>query len=125
MHGVPVLIVTGRADGILPPNHTSRALFGLNRLVERQASGRRYCGALNARHLDALNSLPGFDVRFVPLLFYFFGALNLLWTHLTEDAALPPSQVVRATPGGHTPGSVPALAGATCRQSRRSRPSAT
>jgi len=35
--------------------------------------------------------------------------LNLLWAHLTEDTALPPSQVVRATPRGGAPGSAPDL----------------
>ncbi|HET6521662.1 MAG TPA: 3-hydroxybutyrate oligomer hydrolase family protein, partial [Geminicoccaceae bacterium] len=98
--GVPAIFVTGRADANLAPNHTSRAYYGLNQLVEGEESGLRYYEVLNAQHLDVLNPLPGFAERFVPLHHYFIQALNLMYGHLTEGAPLPPSQVVRTEPRG-------------------------
>ena len=52
LNGVPTLIVTGRSDAILPPNHTSRAYVGLNRVVEGASSRLSYVEVLNAQHLD-------------------------------------------------------------------------
>jgi hydroxybutyrate-dimer hydrolase len=34
----PAIFVTGRNDGILPPNFASRAYFGLNNVVEGSLS---------------------------------------------------------------------------------------
>lgn len=103
--GIPAVIVTGRADAILPPNHTSRAYFGLNQLIEGEASDLHYYEVTNAHHLDALNGISGFDAQFVPLHVYFIQALNLMFDHLTSGAPLPPSQVVRTIPRG--PGAPP------------------
>jgi hydroxybutyrate-dimer hydrolase len=110
LHGVPTLIATSRADAILAPNHTSRAYFGLNGLIEGEDSGLRYYEVLNAQHLDALNGAPGFNVLFVPLHHYFLQALNLMYDHLGEGTPLPASQVVRATPRGGNPLAPPPLA---------------
>jgi hydroxybutyrate-dimer hydrolase len=110
LNGIPTLIATGRADGVVAPNHASRAYFGLNQLIEGQASGLRYYEVLNAQHLDALNGLPGFNVRFVPLHHYFLEVLKLMYEHLRDGMPLPPSQVVRATPRGGSPLAPPPLA---------------
>ncbi|WP_166268692.1 3-hydroxybutyrate oligomer hydrolase family protein [Marinobacter caseinilyticus] len=98
--GKPAIIVTGRADAILPINHTSRPYFGLNRRVEGADSGLRYYEVLNAHHLDVLNGLGGFNERYIPLHRYYFQALDLMYGHLTEQTPLPPSQVIRTTPRG-------------------------
>ena len=97
LRGKPALIVNGRADAILPPNHASRAYVALNRLVE-PASRLRYYEVTNAQHLDALNGIAGFDARYVPLHVYYVQALNLMWNHLKNAQPLPPSQVIRTTP---------------------------
>jgi hydroxybutyrate-dimer hydrolase len=107
--GRPAIFVTGRSDAILPPNHTSRAYFGLNRVTEGAASGFRYVEVLNAQHLDAFNAFPGFDTRFVPLHHYFIQALDRMLAHLRDGTPLPPSQVVRTTPRGGVPGGAPPL----------------
>jgi len=57
LHSLPAIFVTGRADAILPPNHTSRAYFGLNQLVEADGGNLHNYEVTNAHHLDALN--PG------------------------------------------------------------------
>ncbi len=104
--GRPTIIVTGRNDAILAPNHTSRAYVGLNRLVEGAGTGLRYYEVLNAHHLDALTILDvlfGADLfadKFVPLHHYLFEALDVMLDHLRSGTPLPPSQVLRTTPRG-------------------------
>lgn len=102
LRGVPAIFVTGRDDAILPPNHTSRAYFGLNKVVEGGSSNLRYIEVLNAQHLDTLNSLVafGFADRWIPLHHYFVQAADLMLDHLRNGTPLPPSQVVRTTPRG-------------------------
>jgi hydroxybutyrate-dimer hydrolase len=115
LHGIPAVIVTGRSDAILPPNHTSRAYFGLNQLEEGEGTNLRYYEITNAQHLDSLNGLPGFDSRFIPLHVYFNQALNIMYDHLTNGTPLPASQVVHTIPRGGgapplTPANVPSIA---------------
>ncbi|GAA0845798.1 D-(-)-3-hydroxybutyrate oligomer hydrolase [Marinobacter szutsaonensis] len=100
LQGKPAVFVTGRADAILPINHTSRPYVGLNRRVEGKHSGLRYYEILNAHHLDVLNGFPGIAERYVPLHHYYFQALDLVWAHLADKRPLPPSQVVRTAPRG-------------------------
>ena len=100
LQGKPTIFVTGRADAILPINHTSRPYFGLNQRQEGDASGLRYIEVLNAQHLDVLNGFPGFNERYIPLHHYYFQALDLVYDHLSNGTELPPSQVVRTVPRG-------------------------
>lgn len=96
----PTLIVNGRADAVIAPNHSSRAYFGLNQTVEGTHSRLRYYEVTNAQHLDSFNSFAGFNERFIPIHVYLVQALNLMYDHLKNGAALPPSQVVHTTPRG-------------------------
>ncbi|HNK53361.1 MAG TPA: 3-hydroxybutyrate oligomer hydrolase family protein, partial [Ottowia sp.] len=116
LHGKPTLIVHGRDDALLPVNHTSRPYAALNRKVEGAASRLSYIEVTNAQHFDGFIGLPavlpGYDSRYVPLHLYLNRALDAVYAHLREGKALPPSQVVRTTPRGGTPGSAPALTAA-------------
>lgn len=107
--GRPVVVFTGRNDAILPPNHTSRAYYGLNQSVEGGDSHMRYYEVLNAQHLDAFNAFAGFDVLFVPLHHYFIEGLNLMYDHLKNGTQLPASQVVRTVPRGGIAGAAPQI----------------
>lgn len=107
--GVPTLVVHGRSDAVLAPNHTSRPYFALSRLQDGRRSRIFYYEVTNAQHLDTLNGLPGFADKFVPLHHYFIQALDLLWAHLTRNAPLPESQVVRTVPRGVQGGVVPPI----------------
>lgn len=100
LRGVPVLIATGRADAILPPNHASRAYYGLNQFLEGNSSNLRYYEVTNAHHLDAFNAFAGFNDKFVPLHRYFIQVMNIMFDHLKNDTPLPPSQVVHTIPRG-------------------------
>lgn len=113
LHGVPTVIVTGRADNILPPNFASRAYLGLNYQQEGRRSRLRYIEVTNAQHLDALLGLAGFNSAYVPLHRYYVLALDALYAHLRNGTPLPASQVVHTTPrGAGADGSVPALTAA-------------
>ncbi|MFL5346545.1 MAG: 3-hydroxybutyrate oligomer hydrolase family protein [Hyalangium sp.] len=98
LHGKPAIIVTGRSDGFLPLNHASRPYYALNQKVEGTGSQLRYYEVKNAHHLDSLNGNSGFDTRYIPLDYYYFRALDLMFARLQEGRELPPSQVVRTTP---------------------------
>ncbi len=97
---VPAVFVTGRSDGILPPNFASRAYFGLNNMVDGSTSALRYYEVTNAQHLDTFNQFPGYNDKYIPLHRYFIQAMDLMYRHLRQSAPLPPSQVVHTTPRG-------------------------
>jgi hydroxybutyrate-dimer hydrolase len=100
LHRVPAVFVTGRNDGILPPNFTSRAYFGLNNVVEGSVSPLHYYEVTNAHHLDSFNQFAGYNAMFIPLHRYFIQAMDLMYDHLRHGQPLPPSQVVHTTPRG-------------------------
>jgi hydroxybutyrate-dimer hydrolase len=109
LRGKPAIIVHGRADTLVPVNHSSRPYFALNKLVEGDHSGLRYYEVANGQHFDAFLGLAGYDTRFIPLHYYFTQAMNLMYDHLKNGTPLPPSQVVRTTPRGGSAGAAPAI----------------
>jgi len=62
---IPVLIVHGRDDGLVPAALSSRPYVDQAR---RQGSSVVYWEVDNAQHFDALLNAPGVDRRFVPIL---------------------------------------------------------
>lgn len=97
LHGIPVVIVNGRSDAVLPPNHNSRAYYAMNKIVDGSDSPTRYYEIKNAQHLDVLLQFPGYQDKFVPIHWYAIQGANLLWHHLRDGEPLPPSQVVEPT----------------------------
>jgi hydroxybutyrate-dimer hydrolase len=112
LRGKPTLIAAGRSDALVNINHSSRAYVAYNRAVEGAASNVRYYEVMYAQHFDTFLPFSGFDTRFVPLHGYFNLAMNAMYAHLKTGAALPPSQVVRATPRGGSPGAAPPITAA-------------
>nr|WP_114971402.1 3-hydroxybutyrate oligomer hydrolase family protein [Rhodoferax ferrireducens] len=108
----PTLIVAGRSDALLPINNAARAYVAFNRSVEGSASKARYIEVTNAQHFDAFLGLSGFDSRYIPMHTYFNRAMDAMYAHLKNGTALPPSQVVRTTVRGGTPGAAPAITAA-------------
>jgi hydroxybutyrate-dimer hydrolase len=108
--GIPTILVHGRNDALVAPNHTSRPYYALSRLRDGGKSRIAYHEVTNAQHLDAFNPFPDYGGRFIPLHYYFVQALDRMWEHLTAGADLPPSQVVRTVPRGKlADGAVPPL----------------
>jgi hydroxybutyrate-dimer hydrolase len=103
LNRIPAVIVHSRDDGVVPPNHSSRAYYGVNQIVEGKRSNLHYYEVTNANHLDAfIPFFTGFQVRFIPLHYYFDQAVSLMYDHLKNGTPLPPSQVVRTVPRGET-----------------------
>ena len=57
LRGKPAIIVHGRADALVPVNHTSRPYFGANKIVEGTASRLSYIEVLNAQHFETFIGL--------------------------------------------------------------------
>jgi hydroxybutyrate-dimer hydrolase len=111
LRGKPAIIVHGRADTLIPVNHTSRPYFALNKTAD-SSSKLSYIEVTNAQHFDAFidnPAAPGYDSRLVPLHVYFIRAMDAMYNHLRNGTALPASQVVHTTPRGGTPGAAPAI----------------
>jgi hydroxybutyrate-dimer hydrolase len=107
LHGIPTIIVHGRNDSVIAPNHASRPYYALalKRGGPVAAANVRYYEVMNAHHFDAFNGLfEGFCEKYVPLHWYFAQALDILLAHLTDKAQgkeprlLPSSQVIRTNP---------------------------
>ncbi len=112
LHGKPAIIVAGRADTLVPVNFNARPYFGQNKIVEGPSSKLSYIEVTNAQHFDAFidnAALPGYDTRVVPLHYYFLQAMDRMYANLKQNVPLPPSQLVRTTPRGGTPGAAPAI----------------
>jgi hydroxybutyrate-dimer hydrolase len=111
----PVVIVAGRSDTLVPVNHSERPYVAFNSKVEGATSNLRYYEIMNGQHFDAFvpnaagGGVQGFDTLFVPVHYYFIKSMDLLWAKLKNGTALPPSQLVRTTPRGGTPGTAPAI----------------
>ncbi len=111
LRGKPAIIVAGRSDTLIPVNFNARTYFGANKIVDG-ASKLVYIEVTNAQHFDAFidnAALPGYDSTLVPLHYYFIQAMDRVFANLKTGAALPPSQLVRTTPRGGTPGAAPAI----------------
>ena len=112
----PAIIVHGRADALIPVNHSSRPYTALNKRVEGRHSRLSYIEVTNAQHFDSFIGLPtllgGYDTRFIPLHLYLNRALDAMWAHLRHGQPLPESQVLRTVPRGGTPGAAPAITAA-------------
>jgi hydroxybutyrate-dimer hydrolase len=112
LRGKPTIIVAGRSDALVPINHNARAYTAFNRVTEGAGSKLSYIEVANAHHFDSFNSFSGFDSRYISLHIYFNRAMDAMYANLKNGTALPPSQVVRSTPRGGTPGAAPAVTAA-------------
>jgi hydroxybutyrate-dimer hydrolase len=118
LRAIPSVIVAGRSDTLLPVDHAARAYTAFNSKVEG-GSNVRYYEIANGQHFDAFiaslaggSGIDGYDVLFVPVHYYFINAMDLVWARLRNRIPLPPSQVVRTTPRGGTPGAAPPITAA-------------
>lgn len=111
----PTVVVAGRSDTLVPVNHAARAYAAFNSKVEGRNSHLRYFEVQYGQHFDAFlpnaaaGGVQGYDSLFVPVHYYFVQGMDQLWSHLTHGTPLAPSQVLRSTPRGGTPGAAPAI----------------
>jgi hydroxybutyrate-dimer hydrolase len=97
---LPMIIVHGKADGLVPMAFSSEPYV---RWLE--ANGRKpvFWKVGHGQHFDAFLAFPGFGDAHVPVMPYAYAALNQLWAHVAAGEALPSSREIATTPRGKGP----------------------
>ena len=95
--GLPVVLVHGRDDGLIPIAFTSAPYAAAARAAGRDV---RLWEVRNAQHFDGFLALPDYAARYVPLLPYVYAALDRVQAHLDGQAGLPADAVIETRPGG-------------------------
>jgi hydroxybutyrate-dimer hydrolase len=98
--GLPVIVVHGVDDGLVPMAFTSTPYVRAARSTGRDV---RFWEVERAQHFDAFLGLPAIGTSYVPLMPYVHAALDRVWAHLHEGRALPADARIRATPRGAEP----------------------
>lgn len=96
-NGLPVVVIHGTDDGLVPMAFTS-----LPYVAQARAAGRdvRYWQVRNAQHFDAFLGLPGYGARYVPMLPYVYQALDRVSAYLDGKGELPADATVATVPRG-------------------------
>jgi len=93
--GLPVVVVHGLDDGLIPPAFSSAPYVAMARKTGAQVT---YWQVRNVQHFDAFLGLPALGARYLPLLPYVYAALDRVDAHLAGGAALPGDAVVETVP---------------------------
>lgn len=91
---LPVLVVHGTDDGLVPPAFTSAPYVAAARDAGRMQV--RYWQVRNGEHFDAFLGLPAYGARYAPMLPYVYAALDRVSAHLDGEGALPADAVIEA-----------------------------
>ena len=95
--GLPVIVIHGTDDGLVPMAFSSRPYVAMARAAGRDV---RYWQVRNAQHFDAFLGLPDYAARYLPMLPYVYAALDRVEAHLDGAAPLPADAVIDTTPRG-------------------------
>lgn len=112
--GLPIVVIHGTDDGLVPISMTSDRYVPLARNAGAQIA---YWRVSNGQHFDSLLAFPDYRKRYVPLLPYMFAAMDQVWDHLEDPArALPQDALIQPTPRAEAPLqrsqlSIPAVSG--------------
>lgn len=99
--GLPIVVIHGLDDGLVPINMTSDRYVPMARNAGAQIA---YWRVNNAQHFDSLLGFPDYRKRYVPLLPYMFAALDQVWDHLeAPQHALPQDALIQPTPRAEAP----------------------
>ena len=98
--GLPVVVVHGTDDGLVPPAFSSAPYVAMANAAGRDV---RYWQVRNVQHFDAFLGLPAYASSYLPLLPYVYAALDRVDAHLDGKAALPASAVIATTPRNGDP----------------------
>ncbi|KAF1710702.1 hydrogenase [Pseudoxanthomonas kalamensis DSM 18571] len=91
--GLPVVVVHGTDDGLVPPAFTSAPY-----VAAAQAAGRdvRYWQVRNGEHFDAFLALPAYGARYAPMLPYVYAGLDQVDALLNGTGDMPADAVIPA-----------------------------
>ena len=99
--GLPIVVIHGRDDGLVPVSMTSDRYVAFARKAGAQIA---YWQVDNAQHFDSLLAFPDYRARYVPLLPYMFAAMDQVWDHFEDPArALPQDARIQPTPRAEAP----------------------
>ncbi|MFZ5636956.1 MAG: 3-hydroxybutyrate oligomer hydrolase family protein [Pseudomonadota bacterium] len=105
--GLPVTVIHGVDDGLIPMAFTSAPY-----VARARASGRdvRFWRIRNAQHFDAFLGLPDYGARYLPMLPYVYAALDRTLAALEGKGAWPDDALVATVPRAGKPLAVEHLA---------------
>ncbi len=95
--GLPVMVIHGLDDGLIPPAFTSDPYVAAARAA---GSDVHHWKVANVQHFDAFLGLPVYAGIYLPLLPYVYEALDRTWAHLESGAPMPADAVIATTPRG-------------------------
>lgn len=95
--GLPVVVVHGLHDGLIPVAFSSQPYVAMARAAGRDV---RYWQVDHAQHFDAFLGFPDYAARYLPLLPYVYTALDRVEAHLDGQGTLPADAVITTTPRG-------------------------
>jgi hydroxybutyrate-dimer hydrolase len=95
--GLPVMVVHGRDDGLIPLAFSSAPYVAAAKAAGRTVS---YWQVDNVQHFDGFLALPDYAARYLPLLPYVYRALDAVEANLESGRALPADAHVHTTPRG-------------------------
>jgi hydroxybutyrate-dimer hydrolase len=94
-HGLPVFVIHGTDDGLVPMAFTSTPYVAMARAAGADV---RFWQVRNAQHFDGFLGLPDYGARYVPMLPYVYAALDSAMAHLELGTSLPGDAEVRTEP---------------------------
>jgi hydroxybutyrate-dimer hydrolase len=95
--GLPIIVIHGLDDGLVPPAFTSAPYVAKAKAVDRDV---RYWQVRKAQHFDAFLGFPQYGAQYLPMLPYVYAALDRAWAHLENGSELPPDAVIDTTSRG-------------------------
>jgi len=102
LQGKPAILIQGRSDQVVAPNHGARPYYAKNLQVENREDVV-YWEVENGHHLEMFSSLYNSGVvgagGLTYLNPYFHEAMDQMFAYLANGTAMAPSQVIRTTPG--------------------------
>ncbi len=94
---LPIFIVHGAADGLVPAAFSSDAYVAWLRANARDAT---YWCLPHVQHFDAFLGWPGFADNYVPMLPYAYAALDRMFARVTAGTPIDPDLVPAPAPRG-------------------------
>ena len=98
--GLPVMVVHGTDDGLIPPAFSSAPYVAAAKAAGREVN---YWQVKHVQHFDGFLGLPDYGARYLPLLPYVYAALDRVQARLDHGTALPADAVIGTTPRAGRP----------------------
>jgi len=95
--GLPVIVVHGLDDGLVPPAFSSAPYVAAAQAAGREVS---YWQVKHAQHFDGFLALPAYGARYVPVLPYVYAALDQVTAQLDGKGGAAVNAVIEAIPRG-------------------------